>query len=488
MGARFPFPSFPRGWFVIGFPGDVAPGQVKTLRYFGHDIVLFRTAGGKLAGFHKACPHMGAHLGLGAVEGECLRCPFHHWSFHADGRCAEVPHATKVPPKAAARTWEIREQNGVIFAWYCPKGEPPTWEPPLLEEEGWTSGREVRWELRSHPQEVAENTVDSAHLHPVHHVDGCDVISVEPKGHQWHVVLHMSATGEAIGMPDERNDVELDVYAYGVGMIIANTHVLPADLRTRQRIYPTPIEDDKIAIFGVNNTRVMADEGYTQEIDALFWAAFNTDFPRDFPIWETKAYVDRPLLSSADGPIGRFRKWARQFYDWPEERAPAAREAPERGVLGKLSGLLQRITGAAVAPPQDDEQPFEAKPRVRKSTLAGPAPAGARFPSVEAYFDTLAARFDRDEAGDLDAVFQWVLTGDRGRAHFAEVRGGSARVCEGRHPAPTLTIEMGADDYLMMINGELNGARAFATGRGTLRGPVRLAMRMQRLFPLERAV
>jgi putative sterol carrier protein len=51
-----------------------------------------------------------------------------------------------------------------------------------------------------------------------------------------------------------------------------------------------------------------------------------------------------------------------------------------------------------------------------------------------------------------------------------------------------VTIEMATDDYLLMINGELNGARAFSTGRGKLRGPVRLAMKMQRLFPLDRAV
>jgi putative sterol carrier protein len=81
-----------------------------------------------------------------------------------------------------------------------------------------------------------------------------------------------------------------------------------------------------------------------------------------------------------------------------------------------------------------------------------------------------------------------VLTGDSARAHFAEVKAGNARVAAGTHPAPTVTIEMSADDYLLMINGELNGARAFATGRGKLRGPVRLAMRMQRLFPLDAAV
>lgn len=494
MAARFPFPSLPRGWFVIGFPSDIAPGEVKTVHYFGEDIVLFRTAGGTLSAFHKTCPHLGAHLGLGKVEGECLRCPFHHWSFHADGTCANVPHAAKIPPKAVARRWEVREQNDVIFAWYCPRGEPPTWEPPVLADEGWTPARGIRWQVRSHPQEVTENTVDSAHLFPVHHVTSCEVISVEPKAHDWHVVLHMQATGEAIGMPDEQNDVELDVHAYGVGIVIADTHVLPGDLRTRQRIYPTPIDTEQIAIFGVNNTHAMSDPGYTREIDDVFWSAFTTDFPRDFPIWETKAYVEKPILSAADGPIARYRKWARQFYDYPVEAAAPAQAAEAPGVLGKLGKLGGWIQRLAKAPPggaaanDADDQPFAAKPRVRKSTLAAPTAQAHRFPSVGAYFDSLTARFDPGAAGDLDAVFQWVLTGEGARSHFAEVRGGAATVTEGLHPAPTLTIEMSAADYLLMINGELNGARAFSSGRGKLRGSVRLAMKMQRLFPLDRAV
>jgi putative sterol carrier protein len=85
-------------------------------------------------------------------------------------------------------------------------------------------------------------------------------------------------------------------------------------------------------------------------------------------------------------------------------------------------------------------------------------------------------------------VFQWSLSGERRYERFAEVRGGSVQTSPGVHRDPTVTIEMSIDDYLRMINGELNGAMAFSTGRGRLRGPVRLAMKMRKLFPLEREV
>jgi hypothetical protein len=35
---------------------------------------------------------------------------------------------------------------------------------------------------------------------------------------------------------------------------------------------------------------------------------------QDIPIWENKLYRDKPVLSTADGPIREFRAWAEQFY------------------------------------------------------------------------------------------------------------------------------------------------------------------------------
>jgi hypothetical protein len=301
------------------------------------------------------------------------------------------------------------------------------------------------------------------------------------------------ATGEAIQMPDEVNEVELDVTLHGLGQIVVRTHVKTSDLRTMQRIHSTPIDEERVAIFGVNNTREMPDPGYTREIDDAFWQAFNVDFPRDFPIWEKKAYIDKPLLVPGDGPIGRYRRWCRQFYDLPAEAAETSAQASAaagKPPLVRLADWVRRMaTGQAQAASAESGLDGHwsggeaaARPRV------APAKQQHRFESVSAYFDTLAARFDPGAAGDLDAVFQWVLTGAGARAHFAEIRGGSIQLVAGTHQAPTVTIEMSADDYLLMINGDLNGARAFSTGRGRLRGPVRLAMKMQKLFPLDRAV
>lgn len=42
--------------------------------------------------------------------------------------------------------------------------------------------------------------------------------------------------------------------------------------------------------------------------------AFSRDIQMDFPIWERKTYFDPAALAPGDGPIGKYRRWARQFY------------------------------------------------------------------------------------------------------------------------------------------------------------------------------
>ncbi|OXH81003.1 Rieske (2Fe-2S) protein, partial [Burkholderia multivorans] len=77
---RFPM-DIPFGWFCIGYSDEVAVGDVKPLRYFGKDLVMFRGESGEIGVLDAYCPHLGAHMGHGGtVEGDSLRCPFHHWA------------------------------------------------------------------------------------------------------------------------------------------------------------------------------------------------------------------------------------------------------------------------------------------------------------------------------------------------------------------------------------------------------------------------
>ena len=41
---------------------------------------------------------------------------------------------------------------------------------------------------------------------------------------------------------------------------------------------------------------------------------YTRDISDDFRVWNHKRYVETPLLARGDGPIMKYRRWAKQFY------------------------------------------------------------------------------------------------------------------------------------------------------------------------------
>ncbi len=534
-------PPLPWGWFVVGLSHELRSGEVRPVRYFDRDLVLWRSESGQARLFDAHCPHLGAHLGYGGtVVGETIRCPFHHFRFDGQGQCVDVPACDRIPPAAQAAPWHVVEQNGTILAWFHPEGRPPSYQVRRLEDEGWTENLCVRWSLRSHPQEIGENTVDTAHMMPVHET-GHSRVRHGPhlEGAVMRIGLSFVAPGSIIGM-DGDNDVELEVGMYGVGLIQVEAHVTNAGVHARYRISSTPIDRERIHIFGIANMQATGDPEFTQEVAGLFFEALTRDFVKDFDIWENKVYRPRPALSAADGPIGAYRRWARQFY--PQElrggaehegaerprtgagaaagagaeregvRAAVRRRAteallPVRGLLSRVRGVVEgvrggqagRTNGHAEADDRwssNDDRSSSNGDRSssndrRGSNASGPAgsnghahaSAAPRITSVAEYFATLEQRFVPSATRGLDAVFQWEIAGDDGGTYHAVVKDGTMQLAEGRHPQPTVTIAMPAADYVKVVNGELDGARAFTTGPGKVSGKIRMAMKMRSIFP-----
>lgn len=78
------------------------------VRHGGRELLLLTDALGCLHALDNVCPHAGAPLAGGELEGGVLRCPFHFWPFElATGRCPERPGAR-------VRTYDVRVLDGVI--------------------------------------------------------------------------------------------------------------------------------------------------------------------------------------------------------------------------------------------------------------------------------------------------------------------------------------------------------------------------------------
>ena len=307
MGSyRYPFPPYPDGWYLITESAAVAPGTMVPVRYFGQDLIVFRTEGGRAVVTEAHCPHMGAHLGFGgAVEGEGIRCPFHHWRYDADGRCDDVPYSSAPqPPNVCLATKTVCERSGLIMVWWSESGLAPTWEPPgrpEFDEPDWLGYEIVGWTIRMHTQELAENIPDMAHFAYVHTVGGNLSADFEVDGHVYRQRSLMEIDGETIEFTRQEASGLGLVWLYTMGSMWFLTST-------------TPIDDEFVDLRLLFLVR--QEGGGTilgPQARAMIEAtAENTS--RDVPIWEHKVYVEKAPLIADDGPIRELRKWARQFY------------------------------------------------------------------------------------------------------------------------------------------------------------------------------
>lgn len=83
--------------------GDIPMGEGRTYPVAGKLIAIFRLGDGYKA-INDLCPHMGASLAPGWIEGDAVTCPWHAWRFCLnDGRWLDNPKS-----KIRTETFEVR--------------------------------------------------------------------------------------------------------------------------------------------------------------------------------------------------------------------------------------------------------------------------------------------------------------------------------------------------------------------------------------------
>lgn len=319
--SRFPFTTYPTGWFAVGFCHELAPGVVKPVKYFGRDLVLFRTESGKAVVSDPYCPHLGAHLGYGGcVEGETIRCPFHHWKFDAEGKCVEVPFAPP-PPRARINVWPTVERNDMILVWHDLAGRPPMWEMPQHEE---TEHAELRdfatfENIRAHAQEILENGADWLHFFTVHGTRRL-VGEPEPYTTAGHVMAYRYETArDDPGTDPSLGHMKGEVWMYGPACARnINWGDMAPNVMVDDTVYPTPIDEESLQIRVMYRIVPPKDNqvplGILKQIFGVVGPEIKRQLEQDFAIWANKAYLPRPMLAASDGPIVKYRKWYSQFY------------------------------------------------------------------------------------------------------------------------------------------------------------------------------
>ena len=105
--------------------GDIPEGEGRSFPVNGRMVAVFNS-GGEHRAINDTCPHMGASLADGYLEGEAVTCPWHAWRYSIeDGTWLDNPD-----PKLATDCFTVRIEGDDI---QVQVPDPPP--PPVIPEE-----------------------------------------------------------------------------------------------------------------------------------------------------------------------------------------------------------------------------------------------------------------------------------------------------------------------------------------------------------------
>lgn len=331
---KFPFP---RGWLMVA-ASDRVTSVPQEARFFGQDVVLYRTASGRPVMLDAYCPHMGAHLAVGPrgathlhgvqVEGELIRCPNHGWMFGPDGRCKRIPYSPmEIPPTLGVRSWRLQERAGCVFAWHDSQEGDPTYELPAFAE--WDEPRWIRWTIEEvplldvHPVELAEHGVDRIHLANVH---GADRVFRHRVTFDRHMAATTTTTSAILGAGTADISITAHSRYTGPALLLAT---IESERPAILFFCHTPVDDGRLRAFHGVAMRARGDTVTDEDRAAhrVLCEISLSQFNQDMDIFRRKRPTLRVVQIPGDGPFRRYRQWYRQFYAPREEVAEIQREA-----------------------------------------------------------------------------------------------------------------------------------------------------------------
>ena len=301
-------------WHPVARVEDLAGGPIS-VRLLGEDIVLWR-AGERFCAWQDLCVHRGTRLSLGRiVDGDRLECPYHGWTYSADGRCVLMPaHPDQAPPaKACVATFRAHEAHGVVWV-TLGDGTSDIPRLDLMEDPSHHVLLAGPYRVRASGPRVIENFLDVGHFPFVHEGTLGDRARPEIADYDAQIDAHgVVATGVKVYQPDP--------YGTGEGSTVTYTY------RVHRPLSASLIKHGERS-FGILLSVTPHDV-----VDSTAWMWMATDYepPPDMIEYQDRIFAqDRPILESqrpellpldlqaelhlrSDRTAIAYRRWLRQL-------------------------------------------------------------------------------------------------------------------------------------------------------------------------------
>jgi len=164
-----------RQWFPIAAASSVGAAPVA-VTLLDVKLVIYRLEAGLRVAVDR-CPHRGAPLSMGCVQGDEVICPYHGLHFGADGQCTQIPSQPEAKPTARFRltTFPAVERYGLIWTCLSPAEEEPKIPPfPAWGRPDVQSILLPHVDIAAAPARQIEGFIDVAHFAWVHRATFAD--------------------------------------------------------------------------------------------------------------------------------------------------------------------------------------------------------------------------------------------------------------------------------------------------------------------------
>jgi len=151
-------------WYVAAYSEEVGePLLGRTI--LGEPLVLYRTQDGTAVALADRCVHRRYPLSLSGRDGDRIVCGYHGFTYEPSGACVYVPAQTRVPRTARVPSYQVVEQDSLVWVWIGDAGRADASRiprAPWLNAPGYTTVRGME-PLAARYGLLVDNLLDLSH-------------------------------------------------------------------------------------------------------------------------------------------------------------------------------------------------------------------------------------------------------------------------------------------------------------------------------------
>ena len=303
---------FARGWHCLGLSKNFNDGNARSLKAFGQEITVRTAADGRIQISNERCP-LATETSAASESAN-------------DETACQVHGARRSRPDAPAPCWPVLEQDGLLFAWNDPEGNPPAAAQSIPRIHGaapdeWTDWVWNEIAVTLEPRDIVDHIADTASFFyagtdrptffknvfedhvATQYFDGPmrTEYSRRPLENDPPQLMWTNSAATYFGPSFMIDELDYVYENYDLSAILINAHY--------------PVDEHRLVLLsGVIVKKSMELERDPQEFAADQATRILHGFGKDVEIWQKKTRVDNPLLCEEDGPVYQLRRWYEQFF------------------------------------------------------------------------------------------------------------------------------------------------------------------------------